>query len=258
MPINMPLTNKITIDSVKNVKFNILQASYGQYNIEQRIAKGINNVQDFWDIVWNYLTQDEAETVESALKSTYATDYILWTPCKETIQKHYRIDGGINKSFNSDKTVKITVKIYQIFDYINEPFIYPTIPVDKNTLLYQTKIEISTSKDISLAKVSANFYNNYKQEMPIGLNSIRDVWTIKWAGLTPTEVLAIEDSLIKSIYDKRIYWQPQGELDEKSFFSSGYTRSYLSSILNSPGYFAIATELVEYHGLTAESPGIGV
>ena len=248
MPINMPFVNKITIDTTKTVIFKRVIAQYGLLAVTQEVVAGINNIQDTWDVKWSYLTQAEAATVESALRSTYGTDYIIWTPCRETKAKHFRIDGGIDKSFNKDNTVQISAKIYQIFDY-DFSFVSPTT-VDINYLLYPEKLEISTSKGIKLQKSKAAFFNGYSQEVAVGLNSIQDYWKIVWAGLSGTEVIALENSLALTMYNKPLIWKPQGESIQKEFIvTSGYTRDYLSGILGGVGNFRISTDLRENFNL---------
>jgi len=244
MPINMPVTSKIGIESSKTVKFNITTINFSSSPIWQGIPAGINCIRDYWDLTWNYLTLAEAELVESNLKASRGTEYFIWTPCKETKAKHYRLDGGFNKSFNQNKTTKISAKFYQIFDFIFD-YEIPILP-ENNPILYKNKLDLSSvSKDAGIKKITGQFGNGYKQELILGLDTITDEWKISWSPLTGVEVLLLEQSLIYTLYSKPLIWTPEGESVEKEFFVEEYNRNYLTGPNNVGGYFQISATLKE-------------
>lgn len=112
----LPVINKISITSTKNILTNDISASYQEY-YEQIISHGYNNSKDIWGINWIGLTKAEKITIETLIDSLGSWGTYSYTPCYETISKNFRM---VKDSF-SIQTVhtncfNISAKFIQIFD----------------------------------------------------------------------------------------------------------------------------------------------
>jgi phage-related protein len=88
--IDMPIPSKITLDSVKTVKFRVKEARFGDGYI-QVAPDGLNDRVDTWVIQWAGLSQAQMTTVTSALNYVGASGYLVWTPCYENNVKKFRM-----------------------------------------------------------------------------------------------------------------------------------------------------------------------
>lgn len=112
--IAMPVVSKISIESTRKVSFNKIAAKFGD-GYEQSAPNGINNKIDSWDITWGGLSSSEYQTIMTALTSIGAWGTITWTPCDETVQKKFRIDGDIATN-REGSLYKVSCNIRQVFD----------------------------------------------------------------------------------------------------------------------------------------------
>lgn len=111
--VAMPVTNKISIVSDLEVKFRKLSVSYGD-GYEQTAPDGINNTFDVWNLTWGGLSSTERNTVMTALRSVGTWGTLTWTPCDETVQKKYQIEGSI-KSTREGAFYRVSCQVKQVF-----------------------------------------------------------------------------------------------------------------------------------------------
>lgn len=117
MIIDMPLTDKILIESSKTVKFRTIKASFGD-GYSQRAADGINSKVDSWEVRWGALTREEMSTIESALDSIGGHGIIKWTPCGETVEKRFINSNGSYSRNRVGSIYAIAVSLEQVYDII--------------------------------------------------------------------------------------------------------------------------------------------
>lgn len=94
MPQNMPLTDKITQESVPSSSVNTMMSELGN-NIRQYADNGLNARRDRWAIQYAVLTEAEMKTVLAMLIAVGGgKDYINWTPDGETVSKKWIVING--------------------------------------------------------------------------------------------------------------------------------------------------------------------
>lgn len=113
----LPVTNKITINSQKTVKFSELSAKFGD-GYSQHAPNGINYKIDSWSIEWGALTSTELTTVETALDANGSWGIFSWTPCYETVSKNFRVtvDGYTRRTEGGNGNFTITCNLEQTYD----------------------------------------------------------------------------------------------------------------------------------------------
>lgn len=116
MSVAMPVTNRIILDSDKDVENRTLKAQFGN-GYGQAAPNGTNARVETWNIVWAPLTAAEKTTVEAALDSVGGWGTLLWTPCGETVQKKYRlVDGKYKTTPDGASRFKISCTLEQRFE----------------------------------------------------------------------------------------------------------------------------------------------
>lgn len=117
MATALPLPTKITSDSVRNTKFKVISASFGD-GYEQVAPKGLNNSYSEYTVEWAPLTSTEKDTVLSVLDTVGAAGILTWTPCLETTQKKFRMspEGYSLKWLGKSNVYSISCNLKQVFD----------------------------------------------------------------------------------------------------------------------------------------------
>jgi phage-related protein len=94
MAIAMPLTAKISQDSTKSSSFNTLKSDLGN-NIRQYTDSGLNSRRDVWNIVYNFVSKTELDTITTALDSVGSgRNQLVWTPWGESTSKEWTVTSA--------------------------------------------------------------------------------------------------------------------------------------------------------------------
>jgi phage-related protein len=95
-------------------------------------------------------------------------------------------------------------------------------------------ISQSSSVTREYKTLSAEFGNGYSQDIPDGINWIRDKWTIEYENLTPAErdtLVAVLDAV--GSWDI-VTWTPYGESTQRKFKvdKAGFSASFTGTFWN--------------------------
>jgi phage-related protein len=114
MPQSLPLPDKLSADIGKGINDSVLTAKFGD-GYWQSAANGINASADTWAISWIWLSPTDRDTVNAALDTVGAWDYLTWTPRGESIQKRFKVVANSRRFEYLGNKTKIHCSLEQAF-----------------------------------------------------------------------------------------------------------------------------------------------
>lgn len=114
MPQAMPLSNKISTESMSKISQRIILSKFGD-GYSQRAADGINSRVDNWDVKWIPLDDADMQTVVAALDTVGGWDYIIWTSPIDASPKRYILTDGYSITPVARRFI-ISATFQQVFD----------------------------------------------------------------------------------------------------------------------------------------------
>jgi phage-related protein len=92
----------------------VSKAQFGD-GYQQRIAAGINTLNQTWSINWNSIPVNAATTILGFFAARAGVDYFLWTPPSSTIQ-YKVICNSWDITHNSHLDASISCEFEKVFD----------------------------------------------------------------------------------------------------------------------------------------------
>lgn len=101
-------------------------------------------------------------------------------------------------------------------------------------LPYPEMIDASAQRVRKQRIISAQFGDGYSQEIPDGVNSILDTWSISWQNLNATERLVVVSTLDSVGSTDVLTWTPPGSSTARAFkmTNQGFTETYIANLYN--------------------------
>lgn len=110
----LPLTDHISQQSRRTVKFSTLSAKFGD-GYEQTAPDGTNPRVESWSVVLENLTAAERATAWAFLDSVGFSTAWTWTPPGDTTSKLFKVREGIDESFSAGNIYTISFNCEQVF-----------------------------------------------------------------------------------------------------------------------------------------------
>lgn len=108
----LPLTNKISQSSSRQLNQRIITSNYGD-GYEQVAAIGLNSRFDVWSINWEGLTLTERNTFMTFFNTVGLVQSFDWTPPNGVAGKYRIIEAPVET--NAGWYYNISIKVKQVF-----------------------------------------------------------------------------------------------------------------------------------------------
>lgn len=103
------------IGTTKRKRYNTRRVDFGD-GYSQRVADGLNNIREIWDVIFDNISDTLADTIEAFIDARNGdVEPFLWTPPHEATAKQYTASNFV-RQLNSSVTSTLTVTFTQEFD----------------------------------------------------------------------------------------------------------------------------------------------
>lgn len=83
---------------------------------EQRVADGINNMADTFNLRWENLTKAEFDYLIAFFKARGGTEAFFWTPPGEVSARKFKTDGAWDWTYEDTGVWSVSVVFQEVFD----------------------------------------------------------------------------------------------------------------------------------------------
>lgn len=103
-----------SVNTKQKKTYRVLKATFGD-GYTQRAVDGLNATRQEWDVVWQQLTEADADTITDFLDAREGADAFFWTtPLGPTLK--FNNPGGYNKVSTFSTHSTITARFVQQYD----------------------------------------------------------------------------------------------------------------------------------------------
>lgn len=106
-----PLSYGIDLDDTYRVK----EVALGD-GFSQRSADGINHIRQRWRLVWDQVSDADAELVRQFFRDLGGTTNFTWQPPDQLSTLKFISQGAVKKRFTGYDNNNVSVEVKQVFD----------------------------------------------------------------------------------------------------------------------------------------------